>query len=54
MNELPVRILDNEDCSSMWLRVGIHVLDDQLCVGYGDTGACYVSLCLLHRAGQGG
>ena len=22
--------------------------------GYGDTGACYVSLCLLDRAGQGG
>ena len=43
MNELPVHILDNEDCGSMWLRVGIHVLDDQLCVGYGDTGACYVS-----------
>lgn len=43
MNELPVQILENTDCSSMWLRVGIHVLDDQLCVGYGDTGACYVS-----------
>ncbi|PVD21821.1 hypothetical protein C0Q70_17623 [Pomacea canaliculata] len=41
MNELPVQILENTDCSSMWLRVGIHVLDDQLCVGYGDTGACY-------------
>lgn len=22
--------------------------------GYGDTGTCYVSLCLLDRAGQDG
>ncbi|ESP05054.1 hypothetical protein LOTGIDRAFT_109254 [Lottia gigantea] len=41
MNELQVEILPNWLCSSMWRRVGIHVLDDQVCVGYGDTGACY-------------
>ncbi|XP_041369701.1 plasma kallikrein-like [Gigantopelta aegis] len=41
MNELNVEVIPNWLCSSMWRRVGIHVLDAQVCVGYGDTGACY-------------
>ncbi|XP_046547596.1 elastase-1-like [Haliotis rubra] len=40
-NELNVEILPNWLCSSMWRRVDIHVLDDQVCVGNGETGACF-------------
>ncbi|XP_076454817.1 tryptase-2-like [Babylonia areolata] len=41
MNELPVQPIDNDVCSPLWLSVGIHVLDHQVCVGDGHMGACY-------------
>ncbi|XP_014782509.1 coagulation factor IX [Octopus bimaculoides] len=41
LNELQVNIVPNGACKSMWGRVDISVLDQQVCVGYGDTGACY-------------
>ncbi|KAL8608951.1 hypothetical protein ACOMHN_060628 [Nucella lapillus] len=41
MNELAMRPLDNEVCAPLWLSVGIHVLDHQMCVGDGSMGACY-------------
>ena len=49
LNELGVDIIPKKKCKSMWGRVDIDVLDQQVCVGYGDTGACYVSkkMCSL-------
>ncbi|CAI9717366.1 serine protease 42 [Octopus vulgaris] len=41
LNELQVDIVPSEACKPMWGRVDISVLDQQVCVGYGDTGACY-------------
>ena len=42
MNELRLRIMDTGQCRTMWDRVDVSVLDTQVCVGDGITGACYV------------
>ncbi|KAH9495531.1 hypothetical protein Btru_013515 [Bulinus truncatus] len=41
MNEVPVDVVSNDDCRAMWGKVNIDVLETQVCLGYGDTGACY-------------
>ncbi|GFN91395.1 chymotrypsin-like elastase family member 1 [Plakobranchus ocellatus] len=41
MNELSLTIMDTGQCKAMWDRVDISVLDTQICVGQGITGACY-------------
>ncbi|XP_035828511.1 mast cell tryptase-like [Aplysia californica] len=41
MNEVPVDVVDLDACKGMWGRVNIDVLDSQVCLGYGDTGACF-------------
>ncbi|CAG5117853.1 unnamed protein product, partial [Candidula unifasciata] len=41
MNEVPVDVMSHDQCKPMWGRVDIDVLDSQVCLGYGDTGACY-------------
>ncbi|KAK6978737.1 hypothetical protein BgiMline_019672 [Biomphalaria glabrata] len=41
MNEVPVDIVPLQECQQMWGKVNIDVLETQVCLGYGETGACY-------------
>ncbi|CAG5122397.1 unnamed protein product [Candidula unifasciata] len=41
MNEVTVDVLPHDQCKSMWGKVNIDVLESQVCLGHGQTGACY-------------